>query len=87
MIPASPDKSMTVETNINTDTEVDKEEDELQEKECNLQTVGTKSDMSVDKLERLQTIGTGTFGRVYLVKNKQTSEYFALKCLKKIRNC
>jgi len=39
--------------------------------------------IGLDSLERLQTIGTGTFGRVFLVKHKQTGEYFALKCLKK----
>jgi protein kinase X len=37
----------------------------------------------MEDLERLQTIGTGTFGRVFLVKHKPTGEYYALKCLKK----
>ncbi len=30
------------------------------------------------------TLGTGSFGRVRLVKNKKTNEYFALKIMKKI---
>jgi len=33
--------------------------------------------------QQLQTLGTGTFGRVYLVKHKSSSKYFAMKVLKK----
>jgi len=33
--------------------------------------------------QQLQTLGTGTFGRVYLVKHKNNGKYFAMKVLKK----
>ena len=38
---------------------------------------------SLDEFEILETLGTGTFGRVRLVKHKSTGKYFALKALKK----
>lgn len=34
-------------------------------------------------LEKLRTIGTGTFGRVVLVHHRPTSQAFALKCMQK----
>lgn len=34
--------------------------------------------------EILQTLGTGSFGRVRLAKEKKSGEYVALKMLKKI---
>jgi len=39
--------------------------------------------MQLKDFKQLQTLGTGTFGRVYLVKHKQTGKYFAMKILKK----
>lgn len=33
--------------------------------------------------EMLETLGTGTFGRVRLVRHKQTQQYFAIKIMKK----
>ncbi|KAK1876422.1 cAMP-dependent protein kinase catalytic subunit PRKX [Dissostichus eleginoides] len=37
---------------------------------------------SLDDLETLATVGTGTFGRVFLVKDKQSRAFFALKQMK-----
>ena len=37
-----------------------------------------------EDLEQLKTLGTGTFGRVKLVKHKETKETFALKMLQKV---
>ncbi|TYZ60991.1 hypothetical protein PybrP1_005346 [[Pythium] brassicae (nom. inval.)] len=34
-------------------------------------------------LEKIRTIGTGTFGRVILVRHQPTSQAFALKCMQK----
>jgi serine/threonine protein kinase len=42
-----------------------------------------RSEISLDSLERLKTLGTGTFGRVRLVRHKETGECFALKCMMK----
>jgi protein kinase X len=39
--------------------------------------------MELEDFEQLQTIGTGTFGRVYLVKHMESGLYFAMKVLKK----
>ncbi|KAF0697027.1 Aste57867_12255 [Aphanomyces stellatus] len=33
--------------------------------------------------DKIQTIGTGTFGRVLMMKHKQTGQTFALKCMQK----
>ena len=38
---------------------------------------------SLDEFEILETLGTGTFGRVRLVRHKASGKYFALKALKK----
>jgi len=40
-------------------------------------------DVSVDDFERCATVGTGTFGRVILVKDKKDKKPYALKVLKK----
>ncbi|KAJ0407956.1 hypothetical protein ATCC90586_001984 [Pythium insidiosum] len=34
-------------------------------------------------LEKIRTIGTGTFGRVFLVRHRPTNQAFALKCMQK----
>jgi len=39
--------------------------------------------LSVDSFEKVRTLGTGTFGRVLLVKHKDTGKFYALKTLKK----
>lgn len=39
--------------------------------------------MQLEDFEQLQTIGTGTFGRVYLVRHMQTGTYLAMKVLRK----
>jgi len=41
------------------------------------------TNMTVDQFERLVTVGTGTFGRVYLVRHRITKKYYAMKMLKK----
>lgn len=38
---------------------------------------------NISDYELLQTVGTGTFGRVRLAKHKQTSQIYVLKILKK----
>lgn len=38
---------------------------------------------SLDHFDRLKTLGTGSFGRVMLVKYKETGNYFAMKILDK----
>ena len=37
----------------------------------------------LDDFDRIKTLGTGSFGRVMLVKHKQTGTYFAMKILDK----
>jgi serine/threonine protein kinase len=39
--------------------------------------------MDLDQFEQLVTLGTGTFGRVYLIRHKSTGKYYAMKTLKK----
>uniref|UniRef100_A0A674A9H4 cAMP-dependent protein kinase n=1 Tax=Salmo trutta TaxID=8032 RepID=A0A674A9H4_SALTR len=38
---------------------------------------------SLEQFERLKTLGTGSFGRVMLVKHKETGQHFAMKILNK----
>ncbi|KAF4075286.1 hypothetical protein AMELA_G00232770 [Ameiurus melas] len=37
---------------------------------------------SLDDFDTVATVGTGTFGRVFLVKDKKTRDFFALKAMK-----
>jgi serine/threonine protein kinase len=37
----------------------------------------------LESFQKLQTLGTGTFGRVHLIRHKTTGQYFAMKVLKK----
>jgi len=37
----------------------------------------------LEDFERKRTLGTGAFGRVLLVKHKQTDQFYALKVLDK----
>lgn len=37
----------------------------------------------LDDFDRIKTLGTGSFGRVMLVKHKGTEHYFAMKILDK----
>uniref|UniRef100_A0A7N6BUV6 cAMP-dependent protein kinase n=1 Tax=Anabas testudineus TaxID=64144 RepID=A0A7N6BUV6_ANATE len=53
-------------------------EDFLRKWECPPQ-----STTCLDDFERLKTLGTGSFGRVMLVKHKGTEQYFAMKILDK----
>ena len=39
--------------------------------------------IALDDFELGVTLGTGSYGRVRIAKNKKTNEYFALKILKK----
>jgi serine/threonine protein kinase len=43
----------------------------------------SKKKVSLNDYEMTTTLGTGSFGRVRLAKNKKTGEYFAMKILKK----
>lgn len=38
---------------------------------------------SLDDFDRLKTLGTGSFGRVMLVKHRQSGQYYAMKILDK----
>ncbi|KAI7898921.1 camp-dependent protein kinase 10 [Cokeromyces recurvatus] len=40
--------------------------------------------MCIKDFELIETLGTGTFGRVWLTKQKNTNKYYAVKVLKKI---
>lgn len=37
----------------------------------------------MDQFERIKTLGTGSFGRVMLVKHKETGNHYAMKILDK----
>ena len=36
-----------------------------------------------DDFELISIIGRGTFGKVYLVKDKRTDKFYAMKCIRK----
>nr|CCA14945.1 conserved unknown protein putative [Albugo laibachii Nc14] len=40
--------------------------------------------LELNELEKIRIIGTGTFGRVYLVNHPLTNQAFALKCMQKV---
>eukprot|EP00126_Sphaerothecum_destruens_P003295 Sdes_comp16967_c2_seq2m6173 len=62
-----------------------KKEDNLSEKAASLSlNEAEKPSYSLPDFQRLQTLGTGTFGRVFLCRYKATEEYFAMKALKKV---
>lgn len=42
-----------------------------------------KQTAELDQFDRVRTLGTGSFGRVMLVRHKKTSEYHAMKILDK----
>lgn len=45
----------------------------------------------LDQFDRIKTLGTGSFGRVMLVKHKETGNHYAMKILDKqkvrTKNC
>lgn len=43
----------------------------------------SSSDVQLEHFKILKVIGRGSFGKVYLVQKKDTSEYYAMKTLKK----
>jgi len=47
------------------------------------QQAAPSSAFSLSDFERLETLGTGTFGRVYLVKHIPTNHFYAMKILRK----
>jgi len=63
-----------------------KEKKEKKSKKSSALTEDVQVDTSEWKLtdfERLETLGTGTFGRVFLVRHQETGMYLALKVLRK----
>lgn len=46
-------------------------------------SLAQKRRISLEDYEVTTTLGTGSFGRVLLAKNKKNGEYFAMKRLKK----
>lgn len=67
------------------DTESTHEPDRMAEVNAQLDalTLQEISQMSLDQFEQSVTLGTGTFGRVYLVRHKPTGVFYAMKTLKK----
>ncbi|KAI8908983.1 kinase-like domain-containing protein [Gorgonomyces haynaldii] len=47
-------------------------------------TNGSRFGQSLSDFELIKTLGTGTFGRVYLCKIQKTERYFAMKTLRKV---
>jgi serine/threonine protein kinase len=45
--------------------------------------MASKKKVSLQDYEMTTTLGTGSFGRVLLCKNKKSGDYFAMKRLKK----
>lgn len=41
--------------------------------------------VSLDDFDRIKTLGTGSFGRVMLVRHKDSAKYFAMKILDKTK--
>ena len=42
-----------------------------------------QSTTGLDDFDRFKTLGTGSFGRVMLVKHKETNQFYAMKILDK----
>ncbi|KAM4538294.1 cAMP-dependent protein kinase catalytic subunit PRKX [Fundulus diaphanus] len=49
---------------------------------CPAEAAANSRAYSLDELETMATVGTGTFGRVFLVKDKKSKAFFALKQMK-----
>lgn len=49
---------------------------------CPAEAAANSRIYSLDELETMATVGTGTFGRVFLVKDKKSKAFFALKQMK-----
>lgn len=49
----------------------------------NLPPLCPQNTAHLDQFERIKTLGTGSFGRVMLVKHKETGNHFAMKILDK----
>lgn len=47
-------------------------------------SVGRKMKFTLEDIQVLNTLGTGSFGRVHLTKHKASGQYFAMKVLKKL---
>lgn len=45
--------------------------------------LASQNTAALDQFDRLKTLGTGSFGRVMLVRHKETSQHFAMKILDK----
>lgn len=45
--------------------------------------MASKRKVNIEDYEMTTTLGTGSFGRVLLSKNKKSGEFFAMKRLKK----
>jgi serine/threonine protein kinase len=64
------------------DDEDDDKENDFKEQEVE-EFISRKEKVNMSHFERLKLLGEGTFGRVFLVKHKQTEEVYAMKILKK----
>jgi serine/threonine protein kinase len=49
-----------------------------------LRSVRLTENPQMEDFEKVRTLGTGTFGRVYLVKHQETGKFYALKVLRKM---
>ena len=43
----------------------------------------TMTEVTWNDFELISIIGRGTFGKVYLVKNRLSDKYYAMKCIRK----
>lgn len=64
-------------------TKRDTSNDEATENDDDEEGKGPKTDYQFDDLEIMRTIGTGTFGRVKMVRHIPTGQVCALKCMNK----
>ncbi|ORX59159.1 Pkinase-domain-containing protein [Piromyces finnis] len=82
----TPLKSTITSTKIQKEVEPIKEEEVnevLKKEKTSTEPPAEKKRFKLDDFVIMQTLGTGSFGRVHLVKHKETGKYYAMKVLVK----